>query len=122
MSELGIFIMFIVSVLMLAPVIIASILFSTVVFVDVSDTLLCLTTTTVKNSRIAAPATKTNIQLNCISNAFLFIVLEKLWLIFINQLHWLSKTWLPLPSSLKLILLPTALMQSTSGSTDMFPA
>src|SRR3989338_10547822 len=71
-SELGMSSIVVVSVLTPALAIIDSMLLSIVVFAEDSDELFCLTTIAVKNKRIAAPATKTKIQLNCISIPFLF--------------------------------------------------
>jgi hypothetical protein len=51
-SEEGIFSSFVVSIVTLAPVIMASMLFRTVTFVDVSDMFFCLTMTDAKNREL----------------------------------------------------------------------
>src|SRR3989339_970768 len=65
-----------VSVVALAPATTDSMLLSAMLLVDDSDRLFCLNITKANIVKIAAPATRTKIQLNCISKAFLCFILS----------------------------------------------
>src|SRR3989344_5994735 len=70
--------------------------------VVVSEMLFCFSMIEENKSRMAVPATRTNIQLNCISNPFLSMK---------NHSHFETCTVSPIPSSFKLILPFCALTQ-----------